>query len=552
MQDILIKNGTIIDGTGQSQFLSDILIQNGIFTAIEPHITATSNVDVLDATDCFVAPGFIDIHSHSDFAIFANPSATNKVRQGITTEIVGNCGFSAAATNMQLLIDKIIPITIGSYPFTPDWNTMGGYFQALKALQASVNIYSLTGLGTLRASVIGYAPRAATDDEISTMGTILDESLADGALGLSAGLIYAPGCFAASQEITSLCEIVGRHNKLFVAHMRGEGPTLKIAIQEMINISKVTGVAVHISHLHAESAQHYKRFGEIMELLDNARNKEGVDITWEKYPFRNYLRTTGSLLPRGLLKMTLEVLEALASSSGSDAEILKRIPKQSADLNMFMEDSGVPQSARTPEIMRDINAILEKGMPGYDNSPFNIVPEETVIIDKEAGELTGKSLVEIQTKWGMGPLKSLIRIFIEYGADLMWSTHYESKNDFNNVIAHPITMFGTDGIVEVDQTYHPYVPPMQRAYGSYPHIIEQFVKKDNILSLEDAIQKCTLAPASRFGIVKRGQITMGYFADAVIFNLNTIKNNSHYPDIRQYPIGINMVITNGVVAESFT
>jgi len=545
MADILIKNGRIIDGTGNPWFYGDVLIRNSKIAAVEPVISVGRNVRVINAGNHFVAPGFIDIHSHSDFAVFANPAATNKIRQGITTEVVGNCGFSAAAPDMAILLDKIIPITIGSFPLKPSWKTLAGYFRALKKLNAAVNIYSLIGLGTIRSAVMGYEPRPAGSSELKKMGRMLQEGLAAGALGLSAGLTYAPGCFCSTAEIVYLCKIAKRQEKLFAAHIRGQGPTLKKAIAEMLKIARLSGVKIHISHLSSDSIDNYGEMKKILALLQNARQKEGIDLTWDKYPFRNRFMPTKSLIPFAFGQMSPAEIAGFVESSQSDSAILARFSHNNCLRDIFLEDSGVPSFVRTGNFLKKIDRLIERGLPGYDAPEYNINAQDVFIADGRASGLKGMTLSELTAKLDLDPLKTLLKIYLEYGPDLIWCVHHESKEDFKALITHPGTIFATDSIIEVNRKYRPYVPPMQRAYGSYPQVIEQLVKKEKLLTLEEAIRKSTSAPASMFNLKKRGTLMVGNYADTVIFDLEKIKNRSTYPRIKRYPSGIKYVINNG-------
>jgi len=506
MMDLVIKNGLIIDGLGNPPFIGDVGIKGDRIDFVKPEMDQMSQ-RMIDAKGLVVAPGFIDIHSHSDVILLADPNEDSKISQGVTTECIGNCGQTMAPVNREYLsyLQRYISPLQGGYSLTWDWQTMGEYLDRMK--NPSRNIITLVGHGTVRIATIGPENRKLTSYEMDKMKNLISESMDQGAFGLSTGLIYPPGLFAETEELIELCKTVANRGGIYATHIRGESDTLLEAVSEAIQIGQQSGVSVLISHHKAGGKKNWGKVKETLDLVEKARS-QGINIHLDVYPY-----TAGSTMLASILPP-------------------------------WMHDGGLDQALkqlRNPQIRLRIKGEMEKGIKGWENF-VEFAGWEGIVIafcEKEK-ELEGKSILQIANERGREPAETAFDILLEEAGKVVMVVYAMSEEDVRTVMKHPLVMIGTDGIPTSGR-------PHPRAYGTYPRVLGKYVREEKIFSLEEAIRKMTSLPAQKLGLKDRGMIAEGMIADLVIFNPSTIQEKSTYLNPHEKPEGIEYVLIGGFI-----
>lgn len=501
MFDLIIKNGKIIDGNANPIYTADIGILKGQIARIGEIDEASENI--IDATGYCVCPGFIDFHSHSDFSLLANPRAESKIRQGITTEVIGNCGDSAAPVlreKRDLIKEKT---QIDGYKIQWDWLSMKDYLSRIKQQGVAVNIVPLIGHNTIRAAVMGYEERAPDPTEMARMKELIIQAMDEGARGLSSGLIYAPGCYATRRELVELAQVVSEKKGLYASHMRSEGNELIEAVKETLSIGKETGVSVHISHHKATGESNWGKVTQTLALMDEA-NESGLDVTADQYPYTASSTGLTSILPYWML-------------AGSVPDILKRLKSN------LIRDRLKDEITVRPDYFE--NTYLSC----CENNP----------------EFEGMNLMALAASLKTDILTAVFDLLIQENTNVNIVSFAMSEKDVCTVMRHPKIMFGSDGQALADYGVLHKGKPHPRNYGTFPRIIKKYVKQEKVLSLEEAVRKMTSLPAQRLGLTDRGQILAGKCADITIFNLETIRDRATFSDPHLYPDGIEYVLVNG-------
>lgn len=522
MFDLLIKNGFVVDGAGNPWFKADIGVLNGKIVEIGTSIDAKAE-RVLDAKGLIVSPGFIDIHTHSDLTLLIDPYAESKIRQGVTTEVVGNCGMSAAPVNKRTL--NLLKGQWGSAAEKVKWNwtTFDDYLNQLEH-GISVNVASFVGHGTVRTAVIGVENRGPTEKELEEMKRLVAESMEAGAFGLSSGLVYPPGCFAETRELIELCKVVAQYGGFYTSHIRGERETIVDALKEAIEIGEQAGVPVQVSHNCPKYGGHGK-LKEMFEIYEKARAR-GVDVTLDNDAHTDLNPRLTQVLPQwvqvGGKKKIVEILQ--------DPNAREKIKKE------IIED-------RYPG-------------PGYVGLVKHQRWDRIVLFHcKRNRNLIGKSIEEIAKVRRKDPFDTFFDLIIEEQCDVSALFDYIEEEDIRTLLQHPLMMVCSDGAVSPQRgvlgKIKAYSPC---SYGEYPYIIEKYVREEKVITLQEAIRKMTSFPAQKLGLRDRGLLREGMWADIVIFNFNTIKDRAtsrfpysfplkNYP--HKYPEGIEYVIVNG-------
>ncbi|MFH1096789.1 MAG: D-aminoacylase [Candidatus Desantisbacteria bacterium] len=504
--DLLIKNAEIFDGTKNSGYKADIGVKGERIVKIGI-IDAPSALMTIDATDRVVCPGFIDMHSHSDFTILANPRSESKIRQGVTTEVIGNCGMSAAPRYEEAL--KRGQEICHDFGFSCNWKSMADYFKVLEDTGIGINIVALVGQGNIRTSVMGYVDSIATDIQLSQMKSLLEESLCAGCFGMSSGLIYPPGCFTPMDELVELCKIVAEFNGIYTTHMRSEGDQLLEAIDEALTIGKESGVHVNISHLKTSGQRNWHKLQAVFDKFDTGGQTQGQTHrfapTIDRYPYTAGGTGLDAVLPSWMYEGgTSKEIERL-----KDVEIRNRLILQLAQ-----------------EHQRDWDTVMISSVSNKANKCWE-----------------GKRLSELM----QGNIELLFDFLISEECKTEAIFFSMSEDNLQQIMKKPYMMIGSDassratyGIL-AQEMVHP------RGFGTFPRVLSHFVRKEKILSMEEAIWKMTLLPANTLGLCDRGQIKEGYFADMVIFDPITINDTATYELPLSYPTGIDCVILNGQI-----
>lgn len=503
MFDSIIKNATIIDGSGKEGFAADIGISNDRIAKIGK--IEESGKQIIDAKGLVVSPGFVDCHSHSDYYLIINPLAESKVRQGVTTEIGGNCGYSAAPLCGEAL-DERKNAYKKSYNIEHDWQDAKGYFKRLERQGISVNFALLIGHNTIRSSVIGGGSREPNKNEMSQMKEMIQQAMKDGAIGISTGLAYGPACFAKKEELIELCKEARKHNSIFTVHMRSEGNGLLEAIEESIFIAKEAEIPLQISHLKTYGEENWHKLDSVFELVEKAR-AGGLDVSCDRYPYTAANTGLHNVLPNwvldGGIKKELERLK--------DKGIRKKIRKE-----LQQTKKHIWNKIMISEVITEKNKIYEGKR----------VSEAAVLAKKEPLEFVFDLLVEDEI--------AVDAIFFKM-----------SGENLKSILKKPYVMVGSDSGARADYGALGRGRSHPRTFGTFPRVLGRYVRDEKILDLPTAIKKMTSEPCKKFNIKKRGLIKEGYFADIVIFNHETIIDTATYEEPHKYPIGVEYVIVNG-------
>jgi N-acyl-D-aspartate/D-glutamate deacylase len=508
MYDLLIRGALVIDGTGSEGFAGDAAVAGGRFVAVAPRLEGGA-ARVIDAAGLALSPGFIDIHCHSDRYHIEAPAGEIKLRQGVTLEVVGNCGASLAplaAERAQEAVDFAVGGP-GRFKGPVDWLGYGQYAAKVAAGRPVVNVMGLVGHGSLRIAAMGFAARPATPAELARMEGLLDEALADGAAGLSSGLYYAPGLFATTEEVVALCRVAARRGGFYATHLRNEAEGLLDSLDEAIHIGRAAGVPVHVSHLKAAGWRNWHLADAAVARIEAAR-AEGLDVTVDAYPYHFSSTSLLTVIPPWAL-------------DGGGAALLSRL----AD----------------PAAREKIVGQIKDGLPGWENIFHNAGWEKIVVsaAGTAAGrKLEGRSVADIARDAGKDPFECALDIIAgEQGAV---SIIAGSMNEDNvaRFIGLPYAMIGSDGAPNEGK-------PHPRVYGTFPRVLRRFVRELKSLSLPEAIHKMTGMTARRLRLDAFGRVAAGARADAVLFDPERFADTATFDDPRREPVGLHSVIVAG-------
>lgn len=508
MFDIIIKNGKIIDGTGNPWFYADIAVKDGKIAAIGK-LEGAETREAIDAKGLVVSPGFIDIHSHSDLEPMVNFRCESKVRQGVTTELVGNCGDSAAPV-FGMAYDQQKEYIDGHYDISSNWHTVDEYLSKIDRAKPGINYATLVGHGTLRKSVMGYERRPATEDELSRMKDLLREALRQGAFGMSTGLIYPPGSFADTGELIEISKVMAEEGGIYSTHMRDEGEKLEEAVAEAIEIGRKAGVPVEISHHKACGRSYFGRVEKTLKMMEKART-EGIDVTCDVYPYTATATGLSSIIPDW-------------AHEGGMEKLLDRI-----------------RDKTLREKIKEETHPVQMALSGYENIYISYVGSE------ENRKYQGASLADIGRELEKDPLDAALDLILEEKGDVGMIRFAMDEEDVKKVISHRLSMIGSDGSALAPYGVLGKGHPHPRNYGTFPRVISRYCREFKVISLEDAVKKMTYFPACRIGLSDRGLLKQGMAADITIFDFENVKDIATYENPHSYPDGIKYVIVNGVM-----
>jgi N-acyl-D-amino-acid deacylase len=507
--DILVRDGLLIDGSGSPGVAGDLAIADGRIAAIGQDLGTARRV--IDAGGLAIAPGFIDIKTHSDFTLPINPKAESKVRQGVTTEIIGHCGFSVAPAlpgKVELLRDYLSP----SAPWLPFREiTFPDYLASFPP--TAVNAGMLVGHNTLRLMVMGMAARPPDAAELAQMITLLEEALAAGALGLSSGLFTAPGSYAQPDEMHALCQIVKRHNAGYFTHLRDESNKVLEAVAEAIAAARDCGVHVEIVHFKCSGLDNWGKAGRVLAMLAEAR-AQGHDIDCDAYPY-----TAGSNPLKNLLPQWVQ-------AGGVDAMLARlALPETRDRIRADIAREGLNNWGR---------------LPSWDNVQISISPH----LPQQAG----RTIAQLASASGADPVDALCDFLIDdKGATRVLVTSI-AEDDVREIVRSPDALVGSDGNCVADYGTVAQGMPHPRFYGTFPRVIGRYVRELGLLPLESAIHKMTGATARALRLADRGLLREGFAADIAIFDPADFKDRATYADPHRYPSGTRTtVIVNGTV-----
>jgi N-acyl-D-aspartate/D-glutamate deacylase len=510
MHDILIRGGTLFDGAGSDGVVRDLAIGDGRIAAIARDIPAPARITI-DATGLAVAPGFIDIKTHSDFTLPINPKAESKVRQGVTTEIIGHCGFSVAPAlpgKVELLRDYLSP----SAPWLPFCET--SFPDYLKNFPATaVNAAMLVGHNTLRLMVMGMAERAPSEGELSQMIALLEEALDAGALGMSSGLFTPPGSYAAAAEMVALGHVLKRHNAGYFTHLRDESNNVIAALAEAIDIAAQCGVHVEIVHFKCSGTDNWGNATTALGMIADAKAR-GLDVDCDAYPYAAGSNPLKNLLPQWV------------QAGGVPAMIVR------------LGEAATRQRIRA-DIARD--GLNNWGrVPSWDCVQISISPH--------LPEHAGRTIGSLAAEHGADPVDALCDFLAaDQGATRVLVTSI-SEDDIRSIVASPHALVGSDGNCVAPYGTVAQGMPHPRFYGTFPRILSRYVAEQGVLSLPLAIHKMTGATARALKLKDRGLLRHDFRADVVVFDPADFMDRATYADPHQFPSGTRTtVIVNGTV-----
>jgi len=519
--DLIVHGGLVVDGSGRPAFKADIGIVDGRIAEVGV-LNPSDASEVVDASGLAVAPGFIDMHSHSDFVLLVNPRAESKIRQGVTTEVVGNCGGSAAPARGPAR--EAAERAARLYGVEVDWDSFDSYLKRLER-GVAVNVAALVGHGTVRQCVVDMEERAPTGGELEEMRGLVAEAMEAGAFGLSSGLVYPPGRYADTAELVELCRVVARYGGIYASHIRGERETLIEAVREALRIGEEAGVPVQVSH-HPAKIGAWGRSPETLAMMDEAAER-GLDVTCDLHPYVAGSTGLSALLPPW-------------AQEGGPRRIVERLrsPETRKQIRIDMVEEKVPGPGPC--------GLVKRGM--WDQIIISSYPEEGVV---------GRTIAEIAEARGADPFDAYFNLLLESGAEGGVVGFYYNEEDIRHVLRHPRSMIGSDGYALAPYgalgrgRMHP------RSYGTFPMIFRKYVRGESrpdlwhdagekVLSLEEAVRKMTSMPARKLGLKDRGLLQRGMWADIVVLDPDTVADTATYLDPYRYPAGVRHVLVNGV------
>jgi N-acyl-D-aspartate/D-glutamate deacylase len=502
--DILIRGGSVLDGTGSPEKMLNVGIRDGKIAEIGALEGAVAG-RVIDVKGHYVVPGFIDIHSHVDTSIFRDPHSESKVRQGVTTEVSGMDGDSAAPLGGPSL-DRQLREFEEAFGFPCPYRDLDGYFTALAKNGTAQNVVTFVGLGTVREKVVGLDNRPATDDEMEAMKKEVLLGIEQGAYGVSTGLEYTPGSFASTRELWEVVKVVPERFRLYATHMRNEDDRVLGAIEEAITIARESGARLQVSHLKAQNKTNWPKQKIALEMLE-AAIASGMNAHADRYPYLAYSTGLTNLFP-------------LWSREGDPKEFINRL--------------------QDPETLPRIRREVEKKVAGLGS--WDAVMISSVHND-ENKKYQGRTVQQIVE--GSDPFAFVVDLLIQEDARVGMVGFGMNEEGTEMVLAWPRTSVASDGGAYSPQ--HPTSTPHPRCYGTFPRAIALYQRERHITTLPDMIRKMTSLPASTLGLPNRGILAAGNAADVVIFNYNTIRDNATFLNPHQFPDGIPYVIVNGTV-----
>ena len=505
--DLIIRNGTVIDGTGSPKFKADIGIQDDLVIRIG-EVTDSASSEI-NASGSIVTPGFIDLHTHSDNSFLIDPLADSKLTQGVTFELMGNCGMSFCAPLNSETIDDFNNRTNKYDPdYKPGWATMDGYLSALENTGSTINIAAQVGHGTVRRSVMGMEPRMPTPEQLDRMKGLIADSLDAGALGMSTGLWYAPGSYSLADEVIAVTQPAADRGKLYSSHIRSEADDLSglfPAHAEAIEIGRRTGVRIQISHVKAVGPQFWGRGHELIEGMERARN-EGIDVAGDQYPYEwSSTGFSGAMFPRWAL-----------------------VGGRQATLDRLADDDTRSQ------IRTDVTYYINRNHSAEGCVVASFPPDQS---------LEGRDLQDIADEMNCQPEEAALRLYEQSEGNYV--LHSMEAEDVDSIITWPLMAVASDGSSLRDQGPLSSGKPHPRSYATNSVVIEDFVVKRNLLTLEESIYKMTGLPASRLNLSRRGRLAPGQIADLLIFDPKKIKQNNNFINPHVYSSGIDYVFVNG-------
>ncbi len=510
--DLLIRNGRVVDGTGNPWFAADVAVRGERIVAVGKLAGAKATREI-DAAGLIVAPGFIDMHSHSDLLLLEDGHAQSKIRQGVTTEILGE-GGSAGPYKGKLDPQKI---TVGGKELT--WTTLGGYFQTLQHSNSAVNVASYVGLDNVWQGVMGKSHERPTSAQFDEMKVLLDEAMRDGALGLSTMLAMPPGSLATTDDLVELSKVVAARGGLFSTHNRNEGTEVLAAIKEAIAVGERAGVPVDIIHVKIADQKLWGRMNEIVDLIEAARAR-GVNVQTNVYPYTRGNNNLGSIIPPW-------------AHEGGKTQLLARL--------------------KDPEARTRMKRDIQAGISGWYNHYTAVGGDWSRMLVSGKGQWEGLTMDRVIALRSQGksptpePLDVLFDLLLDENGSVPTVYAHHTEDDMRLALSQTWCSIGSDGSAYAIEGPLRRGNPHPRNFGTFPRVLGVYVREAGVISLEDAVRKMTSLNANKLGLEGRGQVRPGFYGDLTLFDPKTVIDKATYEKPFAYNEGIEYVIVNGQV-----
>jgi N-acyl-D-amino-acid deacylase len=506
MTDLLIRGAAVVDGTGAPARRAEVAVERDRVSAVTDSELPDAE-RTIDGTGLVLAPGFVDTHSHSDLSPFVEPWMDSAIRQGITTVVVGNCGTSAWPP--AGLEDAAQLVGVASAELPVRWASYEGYLGAIDEARPACNVAALVGQGAVRGEAMGNERGPASADELRAMRRSIAEAMDAGAVGMSSGLIYPPGMHAATEELAELARVAGERGGLYASHVRDEGRAVFDAVAEAIRIGREGRLPAHVSHLKVESSYAWGRAGELLDVLDRARDR-GADVTADQYPYTAWETSLATILP------PWAPVERLGAAIDADRARLVR--------------------------------AIERGEQGWAGNVDGVGWDRIVVGSHQPDPaVSGRTITDLSAERSADPVDVALELLLADPFTGMIG-HGMLEEDVRMIAARPDVMVGTDGIAIAPDgplgrfSVHP------RYYGTFPRVLARYVRGERLLDLPTAIRKMTSVPAERFGLADRGRIAEGMFADLVLVDPDRVADEATFERPHAFASGIELVVVNGRVA----
>jgi len=510
--DVVLRGGTVYDGSGGQPFVGDVAIQGDTIAAVGDLHDAKGRKEI-DVSGLAVAPGFINMMSWANESLIEDGRSQSDIRQGVTLEVMGE-GDSMGPLNEAMKREMVR--RQGDITYDIEWTTLDEYLRFLENRGISPNIASFIGAATPREYVIGHEDRPATPEELEEMRTLVRGAMEDGALGVASALIYPPGSFAGTAELIALAEVAAEYNGIYISHVRGEGAHLLDAVGELITIAREAGARGEIYHFKASGQQNWPLFEQAVAMVDQAR-AEGLEITADIYLYA-------------------------ASSTGLNAS-----------MPPWVQEGGFEASLERladPELRRRIAREMLEHSDDWENGYLNAGGPDNILLvgfkNNDLKPLTGKTLAAVAAMRGTSPEETAMDLIVEDGSRIRAVYFSQSEDIVRRAIALPWVSFCSDAASLAPEGVFLEQMPHPRAYGSFARLLGKFVREENVISLEEAIHKLTALPAGNLKLDRRGHLLEGYFADVVVFDPDTIEDHATFTEPHQYATGMAHVFVNGV------
>ncbi len=502
--DLVVADATVVDGTGAPGMRGWLGVERDRIAVVgRGNERAPAAERTIDARGMVVAPGFVDVHNHSDLSPFVLPTMPSTVRQGVTSVVVGNCGsspFPLSSWDEGLSLAYAPPG--GAHP-RPSWAAWGDYLNAIDAARPAVNVATLVGHGSVRREILGDQRRPPTDEELGRMRALVREAVVDGAVGLSTGLIYVPGIYSNTDEVITLARAAAGAGGLYASHIRGEGRDLFAAVDEALAIGAAAELPVHVSHLKCETSLVWGRADELLGRLRDAR-----DATGDQYPYEAWNSSLSSLLP------PWAPAGRIAAIAGEEHVRLRH--------------------------------AVEIGEPDFQSSVDGVGWDRIVLETAPEPRWRGRSVASVAQERGIEPFDAMVGLIAE-DPEISCIGHAMAPEDVRTILADPDAFVASDASATAPNGPGGDLPVHPRSYGTFPRALA-LARDEALLPLEAMIRKMTSLPADRFGLTGRGRIERGAFADLVVLDPSTIRDAATYDEPHAFPDGVAAVVVNGEVA----